>query len=661
MRTFRILALALCIALIPSTATAADCEFRLGFKTIRDLIGHDIVGECGENERYNSIGDSVQQTTGGLLVWRKADNWTAFTDGHRTWINGPNGLVQRHINERFKWELDYAPGGLSIINCRSQRVVTETTLNLGASPPATTQEDEPAPSLVALARAAGWYRDGVAYGIRSPEGEVLTVLEKIDSNSPHIARVASNWEWLFDEDMLWQEWHVIEFIARLDDYVPVYVPRLLALPWIHDGVDEFEAEAVRFLYREALCYGLDFAVQLATAPWVLDGIDAAEFDALATVRNLSEGAHRIIPALFQKPWMRDGLTEVEMDALHLLLYMSENFERQDEASALAILDMPFLNDSIDQSDISVLRSLNGLRHGFDRSYLGQVLSHPSLSDGITVSDMGLVAFLGHVVSKNPESHHPELLDILLDPAQTAIEVRGVSLPRAGNVLVTVVRPYRLGHTTLALLEQAMRVQEEFMLEAYPRTLLTLLLADVDKLDELDVRTDTAFLHSADAQDDFSIASVVAQRYWWTPFPAWIAGGGLLMLSVATLYPTSLHSLTFDLKCETGVSIDEMERRERNLESESEANKESVHFCLYDLGLAMFLDLYSDLGDQQFRQGFQRLYLKLRDEAHEDLCLEDNRGVCYVKAAFVTDAEPHSAAIAELIINRWYYGSEHGPQ
>ncbi len=98
------------LLLFPTSAAAAECQFVLGFKTLRDLIGHDVVGECLENEHYNHIGDSVQQTTGGLLVWRKADNWTAFTDGYRTWINGPTGLVQRLNTERFAWEADYAPG-----------------------------------------------------------------------------------------------------------------------------------------------------------------------------------------------------------------------------------------------------------------------------------------------------------------------------------------------------------------------------------------------------------------------------------------------------------------------------------------------------------------------------------------------------------------------
>jgi hypothetical protein len=38
------------------------------------------------------------------MVWRKADNWTAFTNGHRTWVNGPFGVMERPNEERFEWE-----------------------------------------------------------------------------------------------------------------------------------------------------------------------------------------------------------------------------------------------------------------------------------------------------------------------------------------------------------------------------------------------------------------------------------------------------------------------------------------------------------------------------------------------------------------------------
>ena len=112
MRKLSLLFAIVCFLWLPHTAIAsAECQFVLGFATLRDLIGHDIVGECLEIQHHGANGDALQQTTGGLMAWRKADNWTAFTDGYRTWINGPNGLVQRLNTERFEWEADYAPGG----------------------------------------------------------------------------------------------------------------------------------------------------------------------------------------------------------------------------------------------------------------------------------------------------------------------------------------------------------------------------------------------------------------------------------------------------------------------------------------------------------------------------------------------------------------------
>ena len=84
---------------------AQDCEFQLGFKALRDLIP-DVVGDCLEDEQHNpETGTTLQATSNGQLIWRKADNWTGFTDGQRTWINGSEGLQQRLNSERFPWEV----------------------------------------------------------------------------------------------------------------------------------------------------------------------------------------------------------------------------------------------------------------------------------------------------------------------------------------------------------------------------------------------------------------------------------------------------------------------------------------------------------------------------------------------------------------------------
>jgi hypothetical protein len=102
------LAVMLPLSSTPAPAQAANCEFVLGFKAIHDMIP-DMVGDCVNSEYHGSNGDGLQNTTawhgkGGLLAWRKADNWTAFTDGGNTWVNGPNGLQKRANGERYPWE-----------------------------------------------------------------------------------------------------------------------------------------------------------------------------------------------------------------------------------------------------------------------------------------------------------------------------------------------------------------------------------------------------------------------------------------------------------------------------------------------------------------------------------------------------------------------------
>ncbi len=92
------------ILILSGTALAQPKpEFKMGFKSLSDQIPA-IVGEPVEDEQSSPSGDSLQRTTRGLMVWRKVDNWTAFTDGQFTWVVGPTG-VQRRLNaERFPWE-----------------------------------------------------------------------------------------------------------------------------------------------------------------------------------------------------------------------------------------------------------------------------------------------------------------------------------------------------------------------------------------------------------------------------------------------------------------------------------------------------------------------------------------------------------------------------
>ena len=110
------LAIATAAWLPPPAGAQAACRFVQGFAALREQVGVATAGACTEDERHAPNGNAEQRTTTGLFVWRKADNWTAFTDGFRTWIAGPTGLVQRLNTQRFAWEADSgAPGTTPVV------------------------------------------------------------------------------------------------------------------------------------------------------------------------------------------------------------------------------------------------------------------------------------------------------------------------------------------------------------------------------------------------------------------------------------------------------------------------------------------------------------------------------------------------------------------
>lgn len=83
--------------------SAAGCEIVLGFKTLAGAV--PAVGVCLDDAVYDADG-ARQHTTGGLLVWRRADGFTAFTDGANTWVMEPHGVQRRPNQDRFCWEPD---------------------------------------------------------------------------------------------------------------------------------------------------------------------------------------------------------------------------------------------------------------------------------------------------------------------------------------------------------------------------------------------------------------------------------------------------------------------------------------------------------------------------------------------------------------------------
>lgn len=144
--------LVLLAGIFPTGATAAQteadgCGYRLGFASLRDALaqseGNDIVGQCQENEYHAPNGDGVQLAEGGLLLWRKAGNWTGFTDGRSYWVASPTGPQKRSNAERFPWEPAAGPSPEQLL------------AGLPTELPAPVEVDEQARQLLVLHRANG--------------------------------------------------------------------------------------------------------------------------------------------------------------------------------------------------------------------------------------------------------------------------------------------------------------------------------------------------------------------------------------------------------------------------------------------------------------------------------------------------------------------------
>jgi len=119
------------------------CQYIRDFKRLHDLAP-DSIGACTSRRVFAANGDVLQYTANGLIVRRKADNWTAFTDGHITLIDGPRGLLSRANDDRFAWEHDAATSRPEDLPAPASRLGPEfaypnSALTPGATDPRVTQ------------------------------------------------------------------------------------------------------------------------------------------------------------------------------------------------------------------------------------------------------------------------------------------------------------------------------------------------------------------------------------------------------------------------------------------------------------------------------------------------------------------------------------------
>ena len=86
------------------TAPSGNCQFQAGFADMATLVPA-VVGSCVSNAHpANQFGDTMQETSNGLLTWTKATDITEFTTGQKTWVLSGYGLILREATTAYSWE-----------------------------------------------------------------------------------------------------------------------------------------------------------------------------------------------------------------------------------------------------------------------------------------------------------------------------------------------------------------------------------------------------------------------------------------------------------------------------------------------------------------------------------------------------------------------------
>ena len=382
------------------------------------------------------------------------------------------------------------------------------------------------------------------------------------------------------------------------------------------------------------------AIQALT--WIQDGVSVSEDYSVAVLTELATRTDEIFTEVMEKPWVRDGLTAREAYGVSRFFGLAGGRHVE---SALRIIDMPFL-DTFESVDAAALAELAVLGNEGDGSYLLQVLDHPSLSGGIMDKDTLIIAVIHRVARGSPET-----LNVLLDPDQVYRVERTTELPLGGKTDLAVIRIEPGTFRTIDILEDIVRQQEEFTKVAFPTSLVAIVNIPISTGGGPSgiITLDTG------NEENFELIAHEAAHTYWSFAPVWIREGAAeLLAKIAVDELGRAPSSPSDTGCRLSSTLGELD--ELAYYQHIDSNTIYGSACMYTMGLGIYADLYNRLEDEEFRRGFGSLYLKMRHNEYDDVCGGPERGLCYMRKAFVEGASPGFASVADEVIDRWYYGA-----
>jgi hypothetical protein len=480
--------------------------------------------------------------------------------------------------------------------------------------------------------------------VSATEWDALRSITLLGDCDLALARQLVGFPW-FTDDITENERATLENFANLAQNDPALAARVSGFAWAGDGITQQESEALGYL-TDLAQQDVSLGGVVAAFGWLADEIAEPELKTLANLRDLTNQNHGLGRTVSRYAWLADDITDTEWRILGTLAPIAS----ADVPTAKTVSSFPWLADAVNDEKLQVLRDLRGISEQ-DPSLAQQLAGMPFLALTLEERDQHAIESIRDIAGA------PEDLELLtasgwfqdgIDHQKAALitvlsrqsiiapqEFRSLvasydyqssptTLPLAGEVQLTILR-LEPEETLKALgqmnrLKAAVRQIEGFMGLPFPQKDIILLYGETGiQTTGVNVGSHIVVDRPLVIQGDLRRveAHEVSHYYWNAGVPVWFFEGASEFLTsfvISQVYGDSLRTRFTEIgganarRCEA-QSMGTLQRLIDNLAiiGYAEQSQRSYFICNYNLGEALFIDLYQTLGAASFQSTWRKIY------------------------------------------------------
>ena len=446
-------------------------------------------------------------------------------------------------------------------------------------------------------------------------------------------------------DITEDERAALEHFANLAQEDPALAARVAAFAWTADAITDQESQALGHL-TALVQQDVSLGGVVAAFPWLADDLAEPEWKTLANLRNLTSGDRALGRTVSEYAWLTDDITDTEWRVLGNLAPIAG----VDVPTAKAVSGFSWLADDVNEAELQVLRDLRAISEQ-DPALARQLVAMPFLTLNFEERDEHAVASV-RALAETPEDlallttsawfqdgvDHQEAALVAVLFRQSIIapqefrslltsydyQTSSTSLPLAGKTQLTILRlgpEERLkAQGQMSRLDAAVRQTEGFMGLPFPQTDIILLYG------ETGTQTTGVYVGSHIVIDPPLViqgdlrrveAHEVSHYYWNTGVPVWFIEGASEFLTsfvISQVYGDSLQTRFAKVGGNAARScaargFGTLQQLIDNLAiiGYEEQSQRSYFSCNYNLGEALFIDLYQTLGSNSFQSTWRQIY------------------------------------------------------